>query len=86
MGLCSVTILPATFRVGPARLSIFPEPSRRASIWPTPGQLIASAMEDLGQGLLEEGKPLPTPRPDAVADADLIELVPLSVYVGAPRG
>jgi hypothetical protein len=43
-------------------------------------------MEDLGQGLLEEGKPLPTPRPDAVADADLIELVPLSVYVGAPRG
>ncbi len=48
-------------------------------------QMIASAMEDLAQCLLEEGKPLPTPRPDAVADADLIELVPLSVYVGAPR-
>ena len=34
-------------------------------------------MEDLAHCLLEEGKPLPTPNPDAVADADLIELVPL---------
>jgi predicted RNase H-like HicB family nuclease len=47
--------------------------------------MIASAMEDLAQCLLEEGKPLPTPKPDAVADADLIELIPLSVHVGAPR-
>ena len=48
--------------------------------------MIASAMEDLAQSLLEEGKPLPTPNPDAMpADADLIELVPLSVYVGATR-
>ena len=47
--------------------------------------MIASAMEDLAQGLLEEGKPLPTPNPDVVADADLIELVPLSVHVGALR-
>jgi predicted RNase H-like HicB family nuclease len=47
--------------------------------------MIASAMEDLGQSLLEEGKPLPTPDPNASADADLIELVPLSVHVGAPR-
>ena len=46
--------------------------------------MIASAMEDLVQCLPEEGKPLPTPDPDAVADADLIELVPL-VHVGAPR-
>jgi predicted RNase H-like HicB family nuclease len=42
-------------------------------------QMIGSAMEDLAQCLLEEGKPLPTPIPDAVADADLIELVRLSV-------
>jgi predicted RNase H-like HicB family nuclease len=49
--------------------------------------MIASAMEDLAQLLLEEGKPLPTPNADAAAsDADLIELVPLSVHVGAPRG
>jgi hypothetical protein len=34
----------------------------------------------------EEGKPLPTPIPDATADADLIELVPLSVHVGTARG
>ena len=47
--------------------------------------MIASAMEDLAACLLEEGKPLPVPDPDATADADLIELVPLSVYVGAPR-
>jgi predicted RNase H-like HicB family nuclease len=48
--------------------------------------MIASAMEDLSQILLEEGKPLPTPNPDAAAaDADLIELVPLSVHVGSPR-
>ena len=47
--------------------------------------MIASAMEDLAQCLLEEGKPLPTPNPDAAADADLIELVPLSVHVGALR-
>jgi predicted RNase H-like HicB family nuclease len=47
--------------------------------------MIASVMEDLAQGLLEEGKPLPTPNPDATADADLIELVPLSVHVGTHR-
>ena len=48
--------------------------------------MIASAMEDLAQVLLEEGKPLPTPDAGAAApDADLIELVPLSVHVGAPR-
>jgi predicted RNase H-like HicB family nuclease len=46
--------------------------------------MIASAMEDLAQCLLEEGKPLPVPDPDVVApEADLIELVPLSVHVGA---
>ena len=44
--------------------------------------MIASAMEDLAQCLLEEGKPFPIPNPNAAADADLIELVPLSVHVG----
>jgi predicted RNase H-like HicB family nuclease len=48
--------------------------------------MIASAMEDLAQCLLEEGKPLPTPNPDAAADADLVELVPLTVHVGVLRG
>jgi predicted RNase H-like HicB family nuclease len=47
--------------------------------------MIASAMEDLAQCLLEERKPLPAPNPDAAGDADLIELVPLSVHVGSPR-
>jgi hypothetical protein len=43
-------------------------------------------MEDLAQILLEEGKPLPVPNADATAlDADLIEIVPLSVHVGSPR-
>jgi predicted RNase H-like HicB family nuclease len=40
--------------------------------------MIASALEELAQSLLEEGKPLPVPTPDA----DLIELVPLSVHAG----
>lgn len=48
--------------------------------------MIASAMEDLAQVLLEEGKPLPMPNPEATAsDADLVELIPLSVHVGSPR-
>lgn len=47
--------------------------------------MIASAMEDLAQSLLEEGRPLPSPNPDATADADLIELALLSVHVGALR-
>ena len=46
--------------------------------------MIASAIEDLAQLLLEEGKPLPVPREDAQdRDADLVELVPRSVHAGA---
>ncbi len=45
--------------------------------------MIASALEDLAQILLEEGKPLPVPSSSSdSSDADLIELVPLSVYAG----
>ncbi len=45
--------------------------------------MIASALEDLAQLLLEEGKPLPVPVNDASCpDADLIELMPLSIYAG----
>ena len=47
--------------------------------------MIASAMEDLAQVLLEQGKPLPAPNPDAPADAGLIEVVPLTVRIGAAR-
>jgi predicted RNase H-like HicB family nuclease len=49
-------------------------------------RMISSAMEDLAQMLLEEGKPLPRPDPSASApDADLVELLPLSVEAGASR-
>lgn len=49
-------------------------------------EMIASALEDMAQLLLEEGKPLPIPNADAKADdADLIELLPLTVEVGAMR-
>ena len=49
-------------------------------------RMIASALEDLAQMYLEEGKPLPMPNSEATApDADLIELVPLSVETGASR-
>lgn len=48
--------------------------------------MIASALEDLAGMLLEEGKPLPTPNPDAAdANADLVELLPVSIEVGASR-
>jgi predicted RNase H-like HicB family nuclease len=40
--------------------------------------MIASALEDIAQMHLEEGKALPVPSPDATAaEADLIELLPL---------
>jgi predicted RNase H-like HicB family nuclease len=48
-------------------------------------QMIASAMEELAQCLLEEGKALPTPNRHATVEADLIELVPLTVRVGTLR-
>ncbi|HTA69096.1 MAG TPA: hypothetical protein VK776_12490 [Bryobacteraceae bacterium] len=49
-------------------------------------RMIASALEDVAQMHLEEGKALPVPNPEATAaDADLIELLPLSVGVGAVR-
>jgi predicted RNase H-like HicB family nuclease len=48
--------------------------------------MIASALEDLAQLNIEEGKPLPVPNPDSAApDADLIELIPLCVHAGTLR-
>jgi predicted RNase H-like HicB family nuclease len=48
--------------------------------------MIASALQDMAELRLEEGKPLPMPQPDATAaDADLIELLPLAVEAGAHR-
>jgi predicted RNase H-like HicB family nuclease len=45
--------------------------------------MIASALEELAQALLEEGKALPVPAEDAHSpEADLIELVPLSIHAG----
>jgi predicted RNase H-like HicB family nuclease len=41
--------------------------------------MIASALEEMAQLMIEEGKPLPVPDPSAAAlDADLVELLPLS--------
>lgn len=48
--------------------------------------MIASALEDVAQMYLEEGKSLPVPNAEANApDADLVELLPLSVEAGAHR-
>ena len=48
--------------------------------------MIASALEELAQLYLEDGKPLPKPDPSASApDADLIELLPLSIELGASK-
>ncbi len=46
-------------------------------------QMISSALEDLAQVLLEEGKPLPIPAREAQSpNAGLVELVPLTVHAG----
>ena len=49
--------------------------------------MVASAMEDLADSLLEDGKPLPTPNPCIQPEdiPDLIEFIPLSVHAGALR-
>jgi predicted RNase H-like HicB family nuclease len=48
--------------------------------------MIASALEDMAQMHLEEGKPLPVPDPDAVDPAaDLVELMPLTVEAGVSK-
>jgi predicted RNase H-like HicB family nuclease len=49
-------------------------------------RMIASALEDIAALYLEEGRPLPIPNPDAAdSEADLIELLPLSVEAGSLR-
>ena len=49
-------------------------------------RMVASALEDMAQMHLEEGKPLPMPNAEATApDADLIELIPLSIEAGVPK-
>src|SRR5438876_874242 len=48
--------------------------------------MIASALEEIAQIYLEEGKPLPLPNSERVdEDADLIELLPLFVEAGVSR-
>ena len=48
--------------------------------------MITSALEDIAQSYLEEGRPLPIPNPDASdPEADLVELLPLSVEAGSIR-
>lgn len=48
--------------------------------------MVASALEDLAQAQLEEGRPLPQPNPNAEAEqADLIEILPLTVEAGTSR-
>jgi len=48
--------------------------------------MIASALEEMAEMLLEEGRPLPVPNPEASApDADLVAVLPLAVEVGASK-
>ena len=45
--------------------------------------MVTSALKEMAELYLEEGKPLPTPDSAASsADADLIELLPLSIEAG----
>lgn len=48
--------------------------------------MIASALEEMAESYLEEGRPLPAPSETAAgSEADYIELIPLSVAAGATR-
>jgi predicted RNase H-like HicB family nuclease len=48
--------------------------------------MVASALLDVAQVHLEQGLPLPIPNAEASApEADLIELLPLTVEVGATK-
>ena len=48
--------------------------------------MIVSALEEMAESYLEEGRPLPAPSPTVTdPDADYIELIPLSVAAGASR-
>jgi predicted RNase H-like HicB family nuclease len=48
--------------------------------------MIASALEDMAESFLEEGRPLPMPSSTATdPEADYVELIPLSVAAGATR-
>ena len=89
MDACSATKWHSTFRMHKVKWWLQrPSTSREAVSQgfdlPDARLMIASAMEDLAEPLLEEGKPLPNPDASAT-DADLIELVPLSVRVGTSR-
>lgn len=49
-------------------------------------RMIASALADLAEMYLEEGKSLPLPNPQAAnQEADLVEILPLAVEVPASR-
>ena len=49
-------------------------------------RMIASALEDMAELYLDEGRPLPTPCPTATdPEADLVELIPLSINAGVMR-
>jgi predicted RNase H-like HicB family nuclease len=53
---------------------------------PDARKMIADALADFAQMRLEEGLPLPAPNPEAAdPNADLVELLPLSVEVSASK-
>ena len=85
-------MLPSTFRVRLAKWSspkrsTFPGAVSQGFDLPDARLMIGSAMEDLAESLIEEGKPLPVPDPGAtLLDADLVELIPLPVHAGSQRG
>ena len=67
-----------------AKVLDFPGVASQSFDLPDARLMIASAMEDIARIYLEEGKALPLPKPDASShDADLIELMPLSVAAGS---
>jgi predicted RNase H-like HicB family nuclease len=69
-----------------AKVLDFPGAMSQGFDLPDARTMIAGALEDLAQIRLEEGKPLPIPDEEAAdEDADLVEILPLTVEAGVGR-
>jgi len=75
---------PKTETMVVAKVLDFPGAVSQGFDLPDARSMIRSALEDLAQAWIELGNPLPQPDPSVHdPEADLVEIVPVSVTVGA---
>ena len=69
-----------------AKVLDFPEAATQGFDLADARSMVASALQEMAQIRIEDGLPLPMPDQGAHdPDADLVELIPLSIEVGAIR-